>query len=1489
MAALLLLSVAVAGLSYAQIFFVDPNQSCTNGSAPIFINSFQPQFLGNTMFSCPALGAAPLPQPQFIPIIGQPFMCNDQPASNYSLIQDNGSQFQDRNAGLPTGMWYFSVPGGGSGMLLFPNGTLNTELMCSGSQCQGPLKGTLFNGQVTVSGTTSFTLNSSGFPWNGNITANLVTPNGNSTNNYMVTLQPISTYAPAPCVTPVATADPISTGTGEFVSSPAPDLSLGGPLPLEFRRYYSSYLNFNGDASSLGYNWMHNFDARVIVSGNTARVMLFGGGIVDFQQSGGTWRTSSQPRMAYQLLSSGNGFRFLSPGDNLIYTFSQTGALLKMEDRNGNALTITPSAAGPTQVSDGLGRTLAFVYSNSQLVKVQDQSGRSVSFSYSGNDMTGVTDANGNTTTFAYTTGDLLIKTVRPGGNAPYSQTFDNFTRVAQQTDSLGNKTTLAYNSGGNFGVTVVTDPLGRTTRGTYQDLLNISTLIDAAGQSLSVAYDALHRPTSVTDRLGNKRGVTYDPASGYITSHTDAQGNIITFAYQSQSQNGFTFYNLSRISYPDATSSTLTYDGSGNVLTTTDRAGKTTTYTYNSRGQVVTVQNAAGGVSTYTYNSDATLASVKSPAGDGINYTFDDKKRPSKIQYADGTSRSFTWDALDQLLSATDERGKLLKFTYDANTNPKSVTDALGQTASLVYDTDDLISTSTDPLGKVTQYQYNPIGLPTTVTNPAGEKITFAYDALERVRSVSDSSGKGPSFTYDAEGRLATVTDALANTVRHTVDKVGRVTRVSTPLGENFDLSYDALGRLTTATNPLSQKATYGYEKRDLLTSVTLPGGVSASYTWGDLPVLAGMNDPNGNGWSMTHDSLGRLTSLNDPLGRTTSYTYDQRNHVSTITNPVGSLQILYDASGNLIQKQYADGTTVGYNYDDDNRVTGGNGVSLAYDAAGRIVASNGLTTSRDALGRIASITYGAGSVNYMYDSRGLLATISDWVGGATNLTYDDARRLVSITRPNGVTTQYTYDKDGRRASITDTAGGNTLASIALRRDALGRVVSSDRNLPQVPMISPGALPLGYDAAHQIAGFNYDGMGRLVNGDVNSTYTWDQASRLTSYSRADGSASFTYDDFGQRISRTGADGTTVNHLLNYALGRPSVAVVQTGGADLRYYIYLPEGTLLYSIEAADGSRHFYSFDESGNTTFLTDDSGSITDSYGITPYGESVTQVGNTDNPFTFQGQWGVMQESGTSLYYMRFRYYDSTSARFLTRDPLRSIEPKSINPYQYAGGDPIGKTDPLGLKPAGAPVVAPQAPAATSGTKIPNLTILSEADLASQQQLAKIELDRKGGQATFGVLDPSVPAGFDSPFFEHQYDYSTGHPVENQVSFRGNQMSAGEFNYYWQGIYFSEIGAPRPVLTAAVIGWNLVKYQHWPLQNQLIAANEGYWDNQRVNSGSTARVETHVTIDLTPAKDFFSNVGDSVSAGVNSVGNFIIDHPTLNAIVDFFDPSKW
>jgi RHS repeat-associated protein len=103
-----------------------------------------------------------------------------------------------------------------------------------------------------------------------------------------------------------------------------------------------------------------------------------------------------------------------------------------------------------------------------------------------------------------------------------------------------------------------------------------------------------------------------------------------------------------------------------------------------------------------------------------------------------------------------------------------------------------------------------------------------------------------------------------------------------------------------------------------------------------------------------------------------------------------------------------------------------------------------------------------------------------------------------------------------------------------------------------------------------------------------------------------------------------------------------------------------------------------------GNTLFLTDDSGSITDSYGYTPYGVWVDSSGTFDNPFTFGGALGVMREGGTGLYYMRARYYDSRTARFISVDPLWPdfLEIKSLNPYEYGAQNPLRYSDPTGNK---------------------------------------------------------------------------------------------------------------------------------------------------------------------------------------------------------------
>src|SRR5260370_30458932 len=126
------------------------------------------------------------------------------------------------------------------------------------------------------------------------------------------------------------------------------------------------------------------------------------------------------------------------------------------------------------------------------------------------------------------------------------------------------------------------------------------------------------------------------------------------------------------------------------------------------------------------------------------------------------------------------------------------------------------------------------------------------------------------------------------------------------------------------------------------------------------------------------------------------------------------------------------------------------------------------------------------------------------------------------------------------------------------------------------------------------------------------------------------------------RTSRNAA-GASQTYVINYALARPALSIVRQDGAVLRYYVYLPDGRLLYSLDAAGDSRSFYHFDEAGSTLFLTGDDGAITDYYAGTPYGEQVDHTRPKDNPFTYLGPYRWLQELAACLYYMGFPSYHS------------------------------------------------------------------------------------------------------------------------------------------------------------------------------------------------------------------------------------------------------
>jgi len=77
-------------------------------------------------------------------------------------------------------------------------------------------------------------------------------------------------------------------------------------------------------------------------------------------------------------------------------------------------------------------------------------------------------------------------------------------------------------------------------------------------------------------------------------------------------------------------------------------------------------------------------------------------------------------------------------------------------------------------------------------------------------------------------------------------------------------------------------------------------------------------------------------------------------------------------------------------------------------------------------------------------------------------------------------------------------------------------------------------------------------------------------------------------------------------------------------------------------------------------------------------PYGNRLS--GNSTIDFQFKGE---QPSADTGLTFMRARYYDPSTGRFISRDPVEGVlnNPQSQNGYSYAHNDPINKADPSGL----------------------------------------------------------------------------------------------------------------------------------------------------------------------------------------------------------------
>ena len=184
------------------------------------------------------------------------------------------------------------------------------------------------------------------------------------------------------------------------------------------------------------------------------------------------------------------------------------------------------------------------------------------------------------------------------------------------------------------------------------------------------------------------------------------------------------------------------------------------------------------------------------------------------------------------------------------------------------------------------------------------------------------------------------------------------------------------------------------------------------------------------------------------------------------------------------------------------------------------------------------------------------------------------------------------------------------------------------------------------------INALSYDLNGNLVSDGAN-TYTWNARNQLVAISGAV-SASFQYDPFGRRVSKT--IGATTQFLYDGAnpvqelSGSSASANLLAGGVD-EYF---------QRTDSA-GARNFLT-DALGSTLALADSADALQTQYTFETFGNTTVTGAPTTNTFAFTGR--ELDSSG--LYFFRARYYSPSLQRFISEDPLGFAD--GMNAYAYA-----------------------------------------------------------------------------------------------------------------------------------------------------------------------------------------------------------------------------
>lgn len=775
------------------------------------------------------------------------------------------------------------------------------------------------------------------------------------------------------------------------------------------------------------------------------------------------------------------------------------------------------------------------------------------------------------TDVYSYVDGVEQSETVDTGGiDQIESYARDLTTLIPTSMTNLGGHTSTETVSGANGGVSLPsaevltsTDADGNTTSYAYTQT---SSGVPAGLQYCTVDPADSERGISCPGYGQTRLGAateTFDQ-SGKVLTSTDADGGTTTYAY-TQGISGVPDELLYCTVDPVETAlgvtcpaygapyvsgtTTETFDGSGDMLTSTDADGDTTSYTYGSAQYPdlpTMTTDPDGVVVTDTYNA---AGEVLTQVVTGTSVTYS-----ATTEYAyDAEGRR--WCEVDPY----EYRVGVRCPSTDPSTPPNG---AQGYTDT-IYNSQGEVTSTTNPIGGTTQYAYDGAGHQYCSVSPAnyaaGKSCSTATLPLTTPTASNDPYPGLSIDMFSAIGQSTLRMNPLGGITQNVYDNDGNLTQQTV---ESNNATADPSKVTATSYDPDNQviSITVGYGSAKPATTLTSydPDG-NAFCTVSANAYAAGSSAYHcpawESGWIYSPPSPSSLYS--------TTPTSSQADNVTTT---------FYNADGNAVQTTNADVQTTATSFDLDGR---------SYCSVDPVNFNAGVRCPAVGAPHVAGT-----ATTVFADTGGTLST-TNRVGDTTSYTYDPDGNKLSMTTPSGQTTTYCYYWEIGSASCAAqaSAGGGSNGDLysettpPTTADPAGETTTYTYypgNIPDATTTPSGTTTESYDAKLDLTGERYSGTA--------SGYSTPAAQ------------SYTYNVGGSRLTMTDATGTTT---YGYDANGDSTSQVFTAGSgtglanktvDYSYFSTGVESSVTYpSYGSYSGPQATYTYDALGNMSSVTD------------------------------------------------------------------------------------------------------------------------------------------------------------------------------------------------------------------------------------------------------------------------------------------------------------